>query len=85
MKFRARYAEIEAVQVGRHMHHPPQWFIDAINDGRVYYQGGADFFYTVDAEQKWKAMPGDWIVQTPQGDLVVMTSAIVVAAFEPCA
>lgn len=48
----------------------PQWIVDAIKNGSVYYQGGDNPYLTIETlEGKMKANVGDWIIQGVNGEL----------------
>lgn len=62
--YQAKLPRVEAYQV-RKDGMCPQWLIEYINAGTVYWQGGADPHYTIVIPRgELRAFPNDWIVYT---------------------
>lgn len=60
MKYRPRVTVVEAYQWG--CGDPkPDWLLIAINDGRVYGQGGNEPYYTIEADNL-RVNAGDWFI-----------------------
>ena len=85
MMFRKKPVVIEAWQtyVGS-MINKPQWLTDAINDGRVWYQGGPEPYWTISTmEGEMRADARDWIIRGVKGELYPCKPDIFEATYEP--
>jgi hypothetical protein len=66
MPFRQKATMVDAWRFDAH----PQWLRNAIMDGKIYYQGGDQPYYTIETpEGKERVNPGDWIVCEAAGDI----------------
>lgn len=84
MKFRKKPVVIEAWQtfVGGELD-KPEWLKAAIADGKVYYQGGSEPYYTIETmEGSMRANPRDWIIQGVKGELYPCKPDIFEATYE---
>ena len=62
----------------------PDWLRDAINSGRVYYQGGDDPYYTIETlEGTMRASTDDWILHGVKGEIYPCKPDIFEATYEP--
>lgn len=61
----------------------PDWLIDAIEIGTVYFQGGAEPYYTIETlEGVMRASLGDWIIRGVKGELYPRRDDIFQATYE---
>lgn len=85
-QFRKKPVVIEAVQVslaGLPMERP-QWLVDAIGDGTVYWQGGDTPYYTIETlEGAMRANLGDWIIRGVNGELYPCKPDVFAKTYEP--
>jgi hypothetical protein len=85
VKFRKKPVVLEAWQtyVGGALTQP-QWLKDAIADGRVYYQGGDNPYWTIETlEGPMRANARDWIIQGVKGELYPCKPDIFEELYEP--
>lgn len=86
MRYRKKPVVIEAVQVRLHglPMERPQWLVDAIGEGRVYWQGGDDPHYTIETlEGTMRANLLDYIILGVKGELYPCKPDIFDATYEP--
>lgn len=83
--FIKKTAQVDAVQVveGR-TEDRPQWLIDAIKRGTVYWSGGDRPYYTVQisSHQTQRAYVGDWIVFDREGQVFVIDDGYLKAMYD---
>lgn len=88
MKFRKKPVVIEAWQFQGNrtdvVHRAiPRWLSAAINDGKVWYQGGDQPYYTISTlEGEMRASVDDWIIQGGKGELYTCKPDIFAATYE---
>jgi hypothetical protein len=84
-KFRKKPGEIEAFRVNPNGPTPtPDWFTEALKDGRAWYQGGERFYFTIRTpEGDLRADLGDWIIRGVKGELYPCKPDIFAATYEP--
>lgn len=64
----------------------PAWLSMAIHEGRVWYQGGEQPYFTIATlEGDMRANVGDWIIQGVKGELYPCKPDIFAATYEPVA
>lgn len=62
----------------------PAWLGAAIDDGRIWYQGGAFPYWTIETpEGEMRAVIGDWIIRGVKGELYPCKPDIFAATYEP--
>ncbi len=85
MRYRKKPVVIEAVMVkmaGLPMERP-QWLVDAIGNGAIYWQGGPEPYYTIETlEGVMRANVGDWIIRGVKGELYPCKPDIFAATYE---
>lgn len=85
MRFRKKPVEIEAFQFQPQtptVDHP-QWFVRALLDGTMWYQGGETPYLTIKTlEGDHRANVGDWIIQGVKGELYPCKPDIFAATYE---
>jgi hypothetical protein len=86
MRYRKKPVVIEAVQVTLDDMARPQWLTEAIESGRVYWQGGDDPYYTIETlEGRMRANLLDYIIRGVKGELYLCKPDIFAATYEPAA
>jgi len=61
----------------------PSWLRDAIFSGAIWYQGGAEPYYTIKTlEGEMRASLGDWIIQGVKGEIYPCKPDIFAATYE---
>lgn len=84
MQYRKKPVVIEAVAVTIDGMERPQWLLDAINSGTVYWQGGDDPHYSIETlEGTMRANLLDWIIRGVKGELYPCKPDIFAATYEP--
>lgn len=70
-KYRKKPVVIEAFQFVRGYSEPtPEWFAQAITEGKAYFQGGDEPYWTIETlEGNHKASLGDFIIQGVKGEI----------------
>lgn len=84
-RYRKRPVIIEAFQWtgGIDQTEDPEWIVEAIKRGDVYYQGGDVPYLTIDTlEGKMRANVGDFIVKGISGEIYPCKPDIFVATYE---
>lgn len=84
-KFRKKPVEIEAWQFDAPTFIPqPNWFVQAMDAGKIYYQGGESPYYTIRTIQgRMRARPGDWIIRGAMGEIYTCDPEAFAATYEP--
>lgn len=86
MRYRKKPVVIEAFRWtgGPDQEEDPVWAVEAIKDGRMYYQGGPEPYMTIETlEGKMRAHVGDWIIRGIKGELYPCKPDIFAATYEP--
>ncbi|PWE56779.1 hypothetical protein DEM27_10475 [Metarhizobium album] len=82
--FRKKPIVIEAYQFRIPSDPRPPWFAQALNDGRVWYQGGPDPYFTIKTlEGEMRASLNDWIIRGVKGELYPIKDEIFRETYEP--
>lgn len=84
-RYRKRPVIIEAVQIRLSVlqMERPQWLVDAIREGRIYWQG-VDAHYSIETlEGTMRANLGDWIVRGVKCELYPVRDDIFRETYEP--
>jgi hypothetical protein len=85
MQFRKRPVVIEAVQFTEqetaHWQNAPEWLSGAVEDGKIYTEGGKLCIVTL--EGVMTANLGDWIIKGVKGELYPCKPDIFAATYEP--
>ncbi len=82
-KFRKKPVVIEAWNTADHPTSRPQWLLDAIQLGSVWYQGGDNPYHTIKTlEGEMRADVGDWIIRGVKGELYPCKPDIFAATYE---
>lgn len=87
-KFRKKPVVIEAVRFDTNANDEtvsnPKWFVDAMVNGKIFYQGGETPYLTIPTlEGDMRANEGDWIIQGVKGELYPCKPDIFAATYEP--
>ena len=83
-KYRKKPVVIEAFQWTGGVDPHPQWMIDAIRLGNVYYQGGDRPYLTIETlEGKMRANQGDFIICGVSGEIYPCKPDIFAKTYEP--
>lgn len=84
MKYRKKPVIIEAFEWNAEQgKEKPNWFIDAIHSGKVYYQGGEPGYYTIETlEGNMTANAGDYIIQGIKGEIYPCKPDIFLATYD---
>jgi hypothetical protein len=62
----------------------PDWLRAAINEGRIYYQGGDAPYYTIETlEGTMRADVDDWIIRGVEGEIYPCKPSVFPASYEP--
>lgn len=81
-QYRKKPVVIEAVQVADQQENP-QWLADAVNSGKVYWQGGDDPHYTIETlEGTMRANLLDYIIRGVAGEIYPCKPDIFTATYE---
>ena len=85
MQYRKKPVVIEAWHfTGVPDYRKPVWLADAIVNGRIYYQGGAEPYMTIPTlEGNMRANVGDYIIRGVKGELYPCKPDIFAATYEP--
>lgn len=84
MRYRKKPIEVDAVVVALDGMQRPDWLIEAIASGAVYWQGGDDPYYTIETlEGVMRAKLGDYIIRGVNGELYPCKPDIFEATYEP--
>jgi hypothetical protein len=83
-KFRKKPVVIEAwPNVAPYSNHP-EWLLDAVNDGTMWWSGGERGYFTIKTlEGEMRADYGDWIIRGVKGELYPCKPDIFAATYEP--
>lgn len=84
-KFRKKPVVIEAYKFENKVgeDNRPEWLLDAVKDGTVYFQGGSDLYLTIETlEGTMKASLGDWIIKGVSGELYAIKDDIFLKTYE---
>jgi hypothetical protein len=83
-QFRKKPVVIEAWQFEAPTFMPqPFWLHNAITSGKIYYQGGARPYYTIETlEGKMRADAGDWIIRGIKGEIYPCKPDIFAATYD---
>jgi len=61
----------------------PEWIVDAIKNGVVYFQDGENPYLTIETlEGKMRANSGEWIIRGVKGEIYPCKSDIFAATYE---
>lgn len=83
MQYRSKPVEIEAWQFELGSR-GPDWLQEAVNDGRVWYQGGESPYMTIRTlEGEMRANLGDWIIRGTEGELYPCKPSVFERKYEP--
>lgn len=85
MRYRKKPVEIEAFQwFPTNMQPKPNWLMEAMVAGDVFYQGGQRPYLTIKTlEGDHRAEPGDWIIRGVKGELYPCKPDIFAMTYEP--
>lgn len=83
-KYRKKPVTIEAFRfAGGDTEPMPDWFAKAITDGKAYFQGGDDPYWTIETlEGNHRASLGDFIIQGVKGEIYPCKPDIFAATYE---
>lgn len=85
-KFRKKPVAIEAFQWTGSLAQGEDsvWIKEAINQGKVYYQGGDSPYLTIETlEGAMRASVGDWVIKGIKGEIYPCKPDIFAATYEP--
>lgn len=83
-QYRKKPVVVEAYQFDNRITNPrPYWLTKAVEDGKVWYQGGKQPYLTIDTlEGEMRAIEGDWIIKGIAGELYPCRPDIFAATYE---